>query len=112
MSFANKGGVTVEIDIPAKEALFLVEQILWGLSRVKDWQEKQEGQRGMDLMRAVEDGDGDAIVIRSGVKHFTLCDGVTLRIIPDQRTPGSSGHGFYSTPDGNLYIPSVPLPKA
>lgn len=90
-------GIHVSIAITAADALDLARQINFYLSRTKDLQEKYPS--------APYDGDKDWEMVLRMLKSISVSDQVTISIIPDQRTPGSSGYGYFSTPRDDQYLP-------
>lgn len=99
MSFAKKGNVEIVINIPASEAIRLALGILSNLKAIGEAQEQlvEEGS-GLDLYDQDGEGNMEATILLSRLR-LPVAEGVTLNILPDQRTPRQSGYGFFSVPE-------------
>lgn len=104
MSLPPNERVAINIAIPAGAALSLAHQINYLLSRVKDFQDAQLAA-GTNQELRVGEGFSDANILLSMLERINVAEGVTLTIIPDMRTPGSSGYGYYSVPGNKQYVP-------
>ena len=105
MSWPMSGGTKVSVSIPASQAARLARAINFWLSRIQDF---QEGEVENETFREISDlnlEEGDLGVLAAMISGMTISDDVSLSIVPDKRTPGSSGYGYFSGPFEGQYIP-------
>lgn len=84
-------GPNVTIDISASQAAMLAHEINWLLSRIQDCQEQEP-----ECMLHVEEGTELWWLLRS--TSIMVCEGASLTICPDTRTPNYSGYLNYAKP--------------
>lgn len=98
MSWASRGGVKIIISISAQDAIYRCEDLLRLLTQVGEFQEAEiAAGTGREISQLSEDTKIQALYAM--LKSFSLTDDVILNIIPDQRSPNSSGYGYYSSPN-------------
>ena len=81
----------IRIQITAASATRLAHEIDWVLSRVQDRQETEP--------TCMLDSKANEIRwLKAHLETITVCKGVTISIVSDQRTPTTSGYFNYSAP--------------
>jgi len=112
MSLPMNDSVDIKIALSAGEAANLAHQINFALSRAKDAKERKPGvwdrvQRGATVPCESQ----ECIFLHTWLSSIRICNGISLEILPDCRTPGTSAYSDYSEPYPEQYISCNPLVK-